>query len=123
MSPLPSGLTAALREAEASLAADPGEAARRARAILLAAPRHPGATLILASAQRRQQAPAKALSLIRPLAKAEPGNAVVQFELGESLAALDRSGDAVAAFRRAVAVRPEMAVAWRSLADLLFQSG
>ena len=123
MKPFAPGLTGALRQAEESLASDPADAARRAKAILSAAPRHPAATLILASARRRQHAPAEALSLLRPLARTAPANAIVQYELGETLAVLGRTGDAVSALRRAVAARADMAVAWRALADLLFQSG
>jgi tetratricopeptide (TPR) repeat protein len=46
-----------------------------------------------------------------------------QYELGERLAALGRTERAIAAFRRAVALRPDMAVAWRSLADQFFLRG
>jgi predicted Zn-dependent protease len=123
MKPLASGLVRALRRAQERLETDPGEAARRAEAILRAAPRHPGATFLLAGARWRQGAPAEALALIAPLAKAEPGNAVVQYELGETLAALGRTSEAISAFRRAVDARSNMALAWRALGDLLFLSG
>ena len=78
---------------------------------------------MLASARRRQGAAAEAFALIGPLAKADRRNAVAQYELGETLAALGRTGEAISAFRRAVAARPDMAVGWRALADLLFLSG
>lgn len=116
-------LPTALKQAHERLASDPAEAARRAKAILKAAPRHPAATLLLARARRRQGALAEARSLIGPLAKAEPRNAAVQLELGEVLAALGRTADAVASLRRAVAARPDLAVAWRALGDQLFLSG
>jgi tetratricopeptide (TPR) repeat protein len=123
MSPGAPDLPTALRQAQEWLASDPAEAARRAKAILKAAPRHPAATLLLARARRRQGALTEARALIAPLAKAEPRNAAVQLELGEVLAGLGRPADAVASLRRAVAARPDLAVAWRALGDLLFLSG
>ena len=122
MKPVASALHTALRQTEEILASNPGEAAHRAEAILKSAPRHPAATLLLASARRRQGAASEALALLGPLAKADRRNAVVLYELGESLAALGKTAEAVAAFRRAVAARPDMAIGWRALADLLFLS-
>ena len=119
----PSGLSTALEQAYQSVESDPDEAARGAKAILRAAPRHPAATLILARAHRGKGAAAKACSLLTPLAKADPGNAMVQYELGECLAVLGRTEQAIVTFRRAVAARPDLAMAWRSLADQLFLSG
>jgi predicted Zn-dependent protease len=123
MKPLAPEAPTPLRQAADLLASDPGEAARRAKAILLTAPRHPAATLILASARRRQGAFAEAHPLLAPLAEADPRNPLVQYELGESLAGLSATADAIAALRRAVAARPDMAIAWRALGDVLFLSG
>lgn len=116
-------LALTLQDALDLLSSDPKEAGRQAKSILRSAPRHPGATLILASARRRQHEPAEALALIKPLVRSEPRNPLAQYELGEILAALGRSDDAIAAFRRAVALRPDLGHAWRALADLLFLSG
>ncbi len=123
MKPVASALHTALRQTEEILASNPGEAARRAEAILKTAPGHPAATLLLASARRRQGAASEAFALLGPLAKADRRNAVVLYELGESLAALGKTAEAIAAFRRALAARPDMAIGWRALADLLFLAG
>lgn len=117
------GLSVAIEQASAVLEADPEQAARQAKAILRAAPRNPEATLLLARAHRRTGAPGKAYALLKPLAKSDQANALLLHELSESLAAMGRSSDAIAALRRAVTAQPHMAVAWRALGDRLFDGG
>jgi len=72
-------LAAANAQAAALLGRDPSGAERAARKTLKAAPGDPGATLILASALRRQGDASAALALIEPLAKAYPRAATTQF--------------------------------------------
>ena len=54
------------------------------------------------------------------MARAQPADGLIQYELGEALAALGRFEAALEAFRRAVAARPTLARAWRALADTLY---
>jgi Flp pilus assembly protein TadD len=116
-------LQGALREAFEALAADPAEAERRSRAILEAHPGQPSAITLLAIARRRVGFASEAVALLGPLADAHPNDSTLRYELGLTLASLGRTQDAVAHLRRAVAVRPDMGRAWRTLGDLLFQAG
>jgi len=124
MAVAPAGsLNAAVEHASAILATDPTAALRKAEAILRLVPNEPRARLILASARRRLGDPEGALAILVPLAKAFPRAAHTQYELGASLAAKGRSETAVAALRQAVALKPDLAEAWRALGDLLFAEG
>ena len=114
---------AALLAAQQHLAVDPSEAERRAKAILKAAPKMPAATLILAQARRRRGDADGARALLAPLAREWPRDALIQYELGESLVALGRGDSAIAALRKAVTARPDFGLAWRVLADQLFAAG
>ncbi|HEY2482657.1 MAG TPA: sulfotransferase [Caulobacteraceae bacterium] len=119
----PGSLAAAIEQASGLLADDPEGAARRAEAILRMAPADPRAALILASARRRLGDPAGARALLEPLAKAYPGAALTAYELGLVLAAQGESEPALAALRRAVTLKPDLADAWRALGDQLFLLG
>ena len=119
----PPQLLASLHAAEQVLDSDPAEAARRARAILRICPGLSPATAILGAARRRQGRAAEARSVLAPLARAAPGDGLVQYELGEALVALGRRDAALAAFRRAVATRPALGRGWRALGDRLQAAG
>jgi tetratricopeptide (TPR) repeat protein len=114
---------AAFEQAVDRLQSDPRDAERRAKAALRLTPRNAAAALVLARVRRRNGAPGEAATLIDRVARAQPGNPLVQYELGMALAALGQNADAVAAFKRAIAARPDMAIAWRALGDQLFLSG
>jgi tetratricopeptide (TPR) repeat protein len=118
----PATLNAAVARASAALATDPASAQREAESVLRHAPQDPRARLILASARRRRGDPSGAIAILRPLATAFPRAAHTQYELGAALLAL---GDpaAEAALRQAVALKPDLAEAWRALGDLLFARG
>jgi tetratricopeptide (TPR) repeat protein len=114
----PSGsLATALAHAQRLLAADPRLAAEQARAILEAVPRHAGATLMLATALRLSDELEPALAVVDPLARALVNAPEVQLEHGLILARLGRTQAAIAAFKRAVALAPALAEAWRGLAE------
>ncbi len=117
------GDRAAIDAAAQSLATDPVLAERQARAVLSRLPNDPRGVLILASARRRQGDCQAALALLEPLAKAYPKAAHTQYELGLSLAGLGRTDRAVSALRQAVALKRDMADAWRALGDQLFLAG
>ena len=113
----------ALRLAEQVLESDPAEAARRARALLRAFPKLAPATAILGAARRRQGSAAEARSLLAPLARAHPADALIQYELAEALNDLGRFDAAREAFRLAVTARPAFGKAWRGLAERLHAAG
>ncbi len=114
---------AAIDEAARVLATDPSMAERQARAVLNRLPGDPRALLILASARRRQGDCDAALAILEPLAKAYPRAAHTQYELGLSRAGLGQTAGAIPALRQAVALKPDMADAWRALGELLFLAG
>jgi Flp pilus assembly protein TadD len=86
-------------------------------AILEAVPRHAEATLILATALRLSGDLQQALRVADPLARAFAQSPPIQLEHGLILAAAGQTQAAVAAFKRAVAAEPDLAEAWRGLAD------
>ncbi len=112
-------LDTALAHAARLLPGEPQLAAEQAREILKAAPGHPVATLYLGAAQRLLGNTPAALALLEPLAEAQPGAAVTHYELGLARAAAGQGDAAVTALRRAVAIMPALAEAWRALADHL----
>jgi tetratricopeptide (TPR) repeat protein len=116
---LASGLELAAR----LLFADPALAERQAREILDAVPNEPRALMILGAARRRMGDPLGAHDVLAPLALVQPGAASVHHELGQALAALGKSDEALAALRRAVALKPDLAEAWRSIGDQLTLAG
>lgn len=107
----------ALAHTAALLGAEPGMAEAQAREILIVAPGHPQAQLMLASALRRQRRPAEALDLLEPIVRAHADWAAAHMEAGLSLAGLGHSGAAVAALKRATAIDPKLAPAWRGLSE------
>lgn len=111
------GLATALEHAQRLLERDPVLARQQAEAILEAVPRHAGTTVVLAAAHRLSGEPDKALAVIAPLARGLPSLAEGQLELGLTLADLGRTTEAVAAFRRTVALDPRAGEAWRGLAE------
>ena len=112
-----------LLRASALLDTDPASAARRATGILLAAPAHAEARLLLAAACRRLGDPAKALDVLEAVVAAHPEVPVMQLELGRAYAGAGKSTEALAAFRRAVALDGEFTEGWRELAAQLFAAG
>ncbi|MBS0408439.1 MAG: sulfotransferase [Proteobacteria bacterium] len=110
-------LQTALAHTVRLLAADPALAEAQAREILKAAPGHPEAILLLARARRAQGDVAGGLALLEPLAASQPRASVVHMDLGATLGRLGRTGEAIAALERAVALKPDLADAWRMLAE------
>ncbi len=116
-------LQVALSHAARLLDTEPALAAEQADEILRVAPGHPMAQLIAGIAARRQGDAARALALIEPLAATQPKAPAVHCELGLTYGDLGRGEDAIAALRRAVALKPDLADAWRALADHLAAIG
>jgi tetratricopeptide (TPR) repeat protein len=116
-------LDVALAHAARLLATQPALAAEQAEEILKVMPGHPAAALILGSARRATGDAAAALVTLEALSRAQPKSASVQYELALTLAALGRGEAAVAALRRALQLKPDLADAWRRLGDHLSAMG
>jgi tetratricopeptide (TPR) repeat protein len=116
-------LDVALAHAARLVGIDPLLAAEQAREILKAAPGHPHARLILGQADRIAGRTRAALDVLEALASEQPKSSAVHLELGIALGEAGRGAEAVAAYQRAVALRPDSPDAWRLLADLLDITG
>ena len=116
----PSGsLSFALERATALLVDKPLLARRQAEEILRVVPGDPRALLIVGAAHRMGGDPRGGRDVLEPLAAAQPRAASVHYELGQCLAALGEADKAIAALRRATALKPGMPEAWRALGDQL----
>jgi tetratricopeptide (TPR) repeat protein len=113
----------ALAHARRLLDADPALAAEQAGEILRAAPNHPPATLLLGVARRVGGDAVSAVCILEHLVAAQPNWAAAHYELGVTLLELQRSDAALAAWRRAVTLKPDMPDAWRQIGDQLFLRG
>lgn len=109
----------ALKNAARLLETEPRLAREQAEEILNTVPKHPIATLFLGVARRRLGDPVAAADVLRPLSEAHPDWAPAHHELGLALGAAGYGEIAVRALRRAVEINPELADAWRALADHL----
>ena len=116
-------LATALAHAERLLATSPKLAAEQANEILAVVPGHPPALLLLAAARNRLGNPAAAIEILESIAAGNPDAAIVQYQLGLAHGALNDGEQAVRALRRAVQLRPDLADAWRALADHLHAMG
>ena len=110
-------LAEALAHAGRMLGKRPDLAEIQAREILKAVPGHPEALLLLARAQRIQGDLTAALAVLEPLAKTQPRWAAAHLELGLARARAGRSRDAVVALDHATHLKPDLAEAWRALAE------
>ena len=116
-------LDVALAHTTRLLETNPALAAEQAAEILRAVPNHPMAILLLGMARRSAGDSAGAITVLQPLAAAQPKSAATQYELGLALASVGQGDAAVAALRRAVQLKPDMTDAWRVLADHLTAIG
>ncbi len=82
-------------------------------------PRHPGARLILGSAQGLMGQGPAAVETLTTLAREQPRSAVVHFELGIALANAGDGPRAASALRKAASLKPTWPEAWRKLAECL----
>ncbi|HEY2275608.1 MAG TPA: sulfotransferase [Steroidobacteraceae bacterium] len=116
-------LEVALKHAARLLSSQPVLAAEQASEILKVVPGHPGARLLLAVAQRASGDLPAALTGLEELCRRQPAWAEAQFELGMTFASAGQGEAAIAALRRAVALKPDLPDAWRALADHLAGAG
>ena len=101
----------------------PDLALRQAAEILRSFPDHPIALLIVGSAQRQQGDLGAALATLEPLARSQPTASAVHYEYGLALGTAGKGEAAVATLRHALELNPDLAGAWRALADHLAASG
>jgi Flp pilus assembly protein TadD len=99
------------------LETDPAAAARHASAVLANQPGHDAATLLLTTACRRLGNSSSAVGIIEALANAQPASALVQLELGRTLAAAGRGSESRVALERALELDCSLAEGWRELSE------
>src|SRR5688500_12663051 len=116
-------LDVALAHASRLLGIDPAMAGEQAQEILRVVPDHPVAVLVLGVSHLARGDARQAIEILAPLAHAQPGWAIVHCELGLALGRAGRGEEAVAALRRAVALKPDLPQAWRALGDHLTAIG
>lgn len=109
----------ALAHAQRLLQTDPRLAAEQAAEILAVAPQYPPAQLLRGVALRTGGDWRAALEVLQPLAAAQPNWAAAHYELGVCFADGAQPGAALAAWRRAVALKPSLPDAWRAIGDHL----
>ena len=112
-------LDTALAHATQLLATDPALAAEQASEIIRAVGDHPMALLVLGASHRMRGDVDAALEILRPLASTQPRSAIAHLELGLTLGRAKQGDQAVAALRRAVALKPDLPQAWLALGDHL----
>ena len=112
-------LDVALSHAARLLNSRPTIAVEQTDEILKICPGHPAATLLKASALRLSGDPTAAIMLLLSLNQTNPPWPGLHHELGLSFGAAGQSDQAIAALRRALQLRPNLADAWRALADQL----
>jgi tetratricopeptide (TPR) repeat protein len=116
-------LQTALSHAENLLKRSPGLAAEQAEEILKVYPESEAATRLLATAARLLGDPLRSLTLLEPISRRYRDSPSFLHEFGQTLGALGRGDEAVAALRKAVELDPGLTAAWRSLGDQLALAG
>ena len=116
-------LDVALAHTARLLDTDPALAGEQANEILRAVGQHPIALLLLAASHNARGQTTEALTILEPLALAEPRAGAVQLELGIARGRSGQQSAAIAALQRAVALKPDLSQAWNALGDHLAAAG
>jgi tetratricopeptide (TPR) repeat protein len=112
-------LEIALANAARLLESEPALAVAQATEILKVVPGHPPAALLLGKALLASGDPERAVATLSDLTRREPHWALAQHACGVALAASGRGEEAIAHLRHALQIKPDLADAWRALADHL----
>jgi len=113
----------AVQHAARLLPGAPRAAAEQAQEILKVVPEHPAALLLLGVARRNSGELASAVEVLSALARAHPQWPLAHYEQALALSLTDQHLQAIEALRHATRLRPQMAEAWRALADELMIAG
>jgi tetratricopeptide (TPR) repeat protein len=113
----------ALKNARQLLTQRPDLAGEQAREVLKAAPAHPTARLILGASLRLSRKPDEAAAVLAPLCEEQPQWVPPLLEYSLTLNDLNSPLKAISILKRAVAVKPDSADAWRLLAEQLDIAG
>jgi tetratricopeptide (TPR) repeat protein len=113
----------ALAHAARLLEKQPAAAAAQAGEILRAIPDHPIATMLLGAARRALGDIDGALAVLEPLVKSQPNAPAPHYELALALGARGQGDRAIEELRRALALKPDLPAAWRTLGDHLTAVG
>jgi tetratricopeptide (TPR) repeat protein len=113
----------AVQHAARLLFSAPHLAAEQAQEILKVAPEHPAALLLLGVARRNGGELAGAVEVLSALASAHPKWPLAHYEQALALSLTDQHAQAIEALQRATRLRPQMAEAWRALADEFLATG
>jgi tetratricopeptide (TPR) repeat protein len=116
-------LETALAHTRRLLQINPALAAEQASEILKAIPGHAPALLLKGAAERLSGDTAAAVQTLHELTAAQRSWAPGFYELGLALSDAGRGHHALAALRRAVAIKPDMLDAWRAIGDELSLAG
>ena len=122
-SDLTGSLEVALAHANRLLPGNPAVAAQQAREILRVIPNQPSALVLLGIAQRLEGSIAEASNTLELACTHHPSWFASHYELGLTYGLAGRGDAAIAALKRAVQLKPDLADAWRVLADHLHASG
>jgi tetratricopeptide (TPR) repeat protein len=101
----------------------PAQAERRIAQVLAAHPRHAEALRLLAILQLHTQRAPQAIVTLRQAIEWHAGDALLQAELGNAHSACGERTNAIAAWRRSVALDPSQAVPWFNLGRALQSDG
>ncbi len=116
-------LAKAIDEAAALVPAQPQRAAEQLARILAASPGETRALLLLGMARRNLRAFVPAVEILAPLASKHPEWAEAHYELGVTLMAARRPGDALGRLLHAAHLRPDIGEVWLLIADALLELG
>ncbi len=111
-------LQTALIHTQTLLPTRPDLARQQAEAILQSVPAHPIALTLLATAHRLLGHPEHAATILAPLAQSQPRAPAVHLEWALTQADLGQPDAAIASLQHALHLNPNLAQAWRALADL-----
>jgi predicted Zn-dependent protease len=116
-------IDAALAQCARWLDARPDLTERQAREILSVSPTDPRARMYLGAAARRLGQVTAARQTLEPLAREQPRSALTFLEWGLTLAMLGQDAAALSILRRAANLNPDLAPAWRAIAERLDLAG